>query len=569
VRSVEDNAHSKTTNGAGDGNGHDPGEDKETNTLPVDSLDGTVAETDTDGGTGDAHGRRDGERVLREDEDGERGTHLHGATTRRRVVGDLIAHDLHDVVAIGDQTKRQGGGEDSQLPDGDGSLGLGGVTGVPGRIDDGPGTNSVTNVVGTVGERGSAGSEDLDEGVGVLNLVGILGGVGVDALHAATLRRAVDTSLSGVNVVIDTVESTDNDHGGDTLESDDHVPLLVNLTSLDLVLVKVAHGPTERTALLPEPSVEAILTLLHEFLVAELAVLVLLVDNGGLLVVGRGDVIRRAVRLLELGLVGLVVVLDNSVVRNASGLSALGGRAAEEEGTQEHVVPADGVIPLDDLGVEVGDEEQEGDGRETNTAGDSDGSDIPRRLLVESEVGRSLVDDGQSADGTGDQEKEGSSPDSPGNRVLAEVDNRLDEHEDDGTEAGRGSGCHSKTSEDSTKTLALVPSPLDVLSTSDGDTDTSNRGDERVGGRNVSRVPCAPHDPDGGTGQSTGKCEHLDTSIAAEGRVGDNAVLDGISGTSTDSDGTDHLEDGTENHGLAVGDRAGRNRGSPSVGNIV
>ncbi len=163
VGSVEDDTHGKTTNGTGDGNGHDPGEDKETNSLPVDSLDSPVAETDTDGSTSDAHGCRDRERVLGEDQDGEGSTHLHRATTRRRVVGDLVTHDLHDVVTVGDQTKRKSGREDSKLPDGDGSFGLSGITGVPGRVDDSPGTDSITDIVGTVSERGSAGGENLDE----------------------------------------------------------------------------------------------------------------------------------------------------------------------------------------------------------------------------------------------------------------------------------------------------------------------------------------------------------------------------------------------------------------------
>jgi hypothetical protein len=80
MRSVEDDTHGQTTNGTGNGDGHDPREDKETDSLPVDGLEGTVAETDSDGGTSDAHGGGDGERVLREDQDGESGTHFHGAT---------------------------------------------------------------------------------------------------------------------------------------------------------------------------------------------------------------------------------------------------------------------------------------------------------------------------------------------------------------------------------------------------------------------------------------------------------------------------------------------------------
>jgi hypothetical protein len=77
---VEHNGARHATNGTGNGDGHDPGEDEETHSLPVDGLDGSVAQTDTDGGAGDAHGGGHGQGVLREDEDGESGTHFHGAT---------------------------------------------------------------------------------------------------------------------------------------------------------------------------------------------------------------------------------------------------------------------------------------------------------------------------------------------------------------------------------------------------------------------------------------------------------------------------------------------------------
>jgi hypothetical protein len=80
VRGVEDDGHGETTDGTSNGNGHDPGEDEETNTLPVDGLDGSVAKADTDGRTSDTHGGGDGKGVLREDQDGESGTHLHRAT---------------------------------------------------------------------------------------------------------------------------------------------------------------------------------------------------------------------------------------------------------------------------------------------------------------------------------------------------------------------------------------------------------------------------------------------------------------------------------------------------------
>ena len=93
MRGVEGETHEASTDETGDGDGHDPGEDEEENSLPVDGLEAAVAETDTDGGTGDTHGGRDGELVLGEDEDSDGSTHLHGGTTRRRVVGDLVTHN--------------------------------------------------------------------------------------------------------------------------------------------------------------------------------------------------------------------------------------------------------------------------------------------------------------------------------------------------------------------------------------------------------------------------------------------------------------------------------------------
>lgn len=85
----------------------------------------------------------------------------------------------------------------------------------------------------------------------------------------------------------------------------------------------------------------------------------------------------------------------------------------------------------------------------------------------------------------------------------------------------------------------------------------------------MSGVPCAPHDPDGGTGQSASESKHLNTRVTFEGVGRNDTVLDSIGGTSTNSDGTDHLKNGTQDHGLTVSDRARRDGGSPSVGNIV
>ena len=81
MRSVEDQSHDDTCEGTGDWNSGDPRDDQESDSLPVDGLVGTVAKTNTDGGTSDAHGGGNWEGELGEDEDGDGGTHLHGATS--------------------------------------------------------------------------------------------------------------------------------------------------------------------------------------------------------------------------------------------------------------------------------------------------------------------------------------------------------------------------------------------------------------------------------------------------------------------------------------------------------
>ena len=75
--SIKDQAHDDPSEGTSDGDGSDPGEEEEADPLEVDRLEGAVAEPDADGGAGDAHGGRDGQGELGEEEDGDGGAHLH------------------------------------------------------------------------------------------------------------------------------------------------------------------------------------------------------------------------------------------------------------------------------------------------------------------------------------------------------------------------------------------------------------------------------------------------------------------------------------------------------------
>lgn len=228
-------------------------------------------------------------------------------------------------------------------------------------------------------------------------------------------------------------------------------------------------------------------------------------------------------------------MLHDSVVGDSS-LATIGrsGTAEEERAVDDHPW-LDGVVPLDDLGVDVWDEEDGGEKSDSTSGTHGNTSDESGGLLVQAEVGGTLVDDGERADGAGDEEPERNGVDGPWDRVLANVDNVFDETKDDGTEATSDGRGHDETRENGTETLSVVPSPLDLGGTDSRNTDTSDGGDQRVCGGDVSRVLCAPHDPRGGTSKSAGEGEHLDTGIVLESGVGNDTILDGLGGPSTDS----------------------------------
>jgi hypothetical protein len=75
---------------------------------------------------------------------------------------------------------------------------------------------------------------------------------------------------------------------------------------------------------------------------------------------------------------------------------------------------------------------------------------------------------------------------------------------------------------------------LNLGGTDSGNSNTGDRGDERVSGRDMGRVSSTPHDPGGGTSEGTGEGEHLDTGVTSESRVGDDTVFDGVGSSGTD-----------------------------------
>lgn len=181
---------------------------------------------------------------------------------------------LHDVVTICNESDTDGEGHHCDLPRGDAFLRLDRRTGRPGSVHGSPNTNSVTNIVGTVSERCSAGGNNLDERVKVFDLVGVAGSMSVNTGHTLSLRSTENTKLSLVDVVVKTIQEADNDTSGDTLQDCLHVVDLVDGTGTHLVLVESTHGPTDRTSLLAKIGVVLITSFLEHTSVGDSGVFV-------------------------------------------------------------------------------------------------------------------------------------------------------------------------------------------------------------------------------------------------------------------------------------------------------
>lgn len=348
ARGVENNGHGQTREEGCDGNRHDPRQEEQADSLPVDCLESSVHQTNTNGGTSDAHGGTDWQLVLREDQDGNGSAQLHRGASRRAVVSDLVTHDTHDVVSVGHETHHEDQCKNSDLPQRDGLLGLRGVAGVPGTVDDRPRSHCVSNIVGAVGKGGGASGDELDERVGVLDFVRVLGRVGVHSLHSVALWGALETGLCCVDVVVHSVESCDDKHSRHSLQHALHVVGLVNGTWSHGVLVEVSHRPAERARLLSKSRVKALSGFAFQFLVCLVNTNLLNLRDRKLLIV---DSARG------LGLIS--VVLNNAVVRHlGNGSLCLGGvRSRPQERTLDDFPRLETLVTLDDLGVEPWNEE--------------------------------------------------------------------------------------------------------------------------------------------------------------------------------------------------------------------
>lgn len=313
----------------------------------------------------------------------------------------------------------------------------------------------------------------------MFNFVGVAGSVRVDTSHADSFGSTSDTTLGGMNVVAGTIETSDDEHGGNALESDDHVFRFVDFARSLLVLVEVTHRPAERTCFRSDFLVQ---------LLASVNLCLLVVDGGflgfglgegldlgggGSLLIGDGKLIDDGA-LAGLVVVYLIVVLVHSVVGHQSECGTLDWSALEKKRTLDDVVPLDRGVAADHTHVQEGNEEDGRQNGQTTTSSHGDAGNEVRWFRIELEVWRALVHDRERADRSRNQEEEWSSVDRPWDRVFAHVDHDLDQHEDDRTESRGDGGSHAQAREDGPESATVVPSPLHIGCAGSGNTHASN-----------------------------------------------------------------------------------------------
>lgn len=416
ARSVDDDAHEAARDDTSDGEGDEPAEVDPADHAPVDGAPGARAETDTDGGTSDALGGRDGKLEAGGKDDSDGRAKLHGETTGWRLEGEAVTQVPHDVIAISPDAEDEHGSAEAENPGGNGSLvTLGEHAGVPDLEDGGIGTDGVGDVVGTVGERGSGGSHDLEEAVHVLGLVVVASSVGVNLLditgEGALLASKVD------NILIDTVEESPLDT---VPNNGQRVPLAFG-SALEELLVGLAEvggllaadrgsGAVARSTI---GGVGGANSLLGERTGGrDLDITTLGGLGGGELILG-ADLLDR-----------LILVLVVGVLRD--------GAAAEEEETERNVVPAELPVVEHDNAVEPGHQSDAHEEGKTDTDGNNDTGELGISEL--DLVVATLPEKQHGKERGGETEVDWHVDEGLPDGVLAKHDAILGDQEDDGGE---------------------------------------------------------------------------------------------------------------------------------------
>ena len=305
------------------------------------------------------------------------------------MVGNLVTHNTHDVVSVCDETDTDRQSNDSNLPKRDRSPRSDCCASRPSRVHSSPHTDGVTNIVGSVCERCGTGCDDLDERVEVFDLVLVLGSMCVNTVHTATFWSSEDTELSLVDVVVETVHTSNDNHCRKTVGKGLQVVQFVDRSCTWWVVVEPAHGPSKRSLVLSQLGVVlgtgggqlhlvVGLSLLRRWcrtLDREASVWVWLRSDGWTAVwldavSGRDATCEASLGLsgvfiaLTLALLGfgwahdLATVLEDSVIWHLGLVRIWWSWSPEEHWSLEDVVQLKSVVLLHDLAVSVWDEEE-------------------------------------------------------------------------------------------------------------------------------------------------------------------------------------------------------------------
>lgn len=514
LRDVDGDAHHDTSDEASAGDSQAPTEENLAELLPVDGLQIPVDEGNTDNGTSDALGGGDGETKLGGEEDGDGGSKLHGVATGGGVLGDAVAQVAHDVVAKGPEADTEGETTNSLDPVGGVRL-LADDTRLPDNVLGGEGANGVGDIVGTVGNGHDHGGADLGGGPEMLHLVVKDGGALVDVLEAAGLVA--------------------DDVAGDAVAGDH------------------ADGGPDALGMGPGEAVDGLEILLAGLVDGGLGG-VATVGGDGLLAGVHGDALAFLLDGVGLGVVVVAGVLAGVVVGDDGDLGLAGPvqvvAVLEQKGTHGDVPEAEAGVLLDELGVEVGDEEEGSDDKDTAKDTEDDATGLAStHLLNGGDAVTTVHDEEEGEDTSSEGIVEGNNTEGSLEGVLAGVDKDADAQHDDCAKTSGNERGDTPRGGNLADTVAL-PSPLDLEL--EGDADTDHGADEGLGGGDGETSAGTDGQPDGGAslGDDHGKDEG--TGGLLEGVEGKDTLADGLGDLFAKGDGTDELGNDGELDSVSV-----------------
>ena len=101
----------------------------------------------------------------------------------------------------------------------------------------------------------SASSDDLDKGVKIFDLVGVFWCMSVDRVHSSTFWSTKNTNLSPVNIVVSTVEKSNDWISWKSEQESFEIVSFVDGTGTKSISVGLSHSPSEKTFALSKFSV--------------------------------------------------------------------------------------------------------------------------------------------------------------------------------------------------------------------------------------------------------------------------------------------------------------------------